>query len=54
MTENIDVFKFEITAAEMEGETRLGRRLPWSREEAGNLDPTKMDLTYWDAEGRNA
>ena len=43
MAENIDVFKFEITPAEMEKLDALDERLFTEWEEWGNLDPTKMD-----------
>ena len=43
VAENIDVFKFEITAAEMEKLDALDERLFTEWEEWGNLDPTKMD-----------
>ena len=43
VAENIDVFKFEITPAEMEKLDALDERLFTEWEEWGNLDPTKMD-----------
>ena len=43
VAENIDVFKFEITPAEMDKLDALDERLFTEWEEWGNLDPTKMD-----------